>query len=140
MATNDVFKRLVDAGVSFTQMTQQKAEAIVREMQQSGSIRVDDAQATVQELIDRGRESTENLVRVGQREVTLQLEALGVDVKSLEQRVEELAARVGLRPHAPAPHAAPSRAAATPTATPAKEAAPKKAAAKKSTAKKSTAK
>jgi 4-nitrophenyl phosphatase len=94
MTTNDLIKRLIDAGLSFTQMTQAKAEEIVREMQRSGQLRVDEAQSTVQELIDRGRESTENLVQLVQREVTKQLEAFGVDFGDLEKRVEEVAARI----------------------------------------------
>ena len=51
MATNDLIKRLIDAGLSFTQMTQAKAEEIVKDMQEAGQLRVDDAQATVQELM-----------------------------------------------------------------------------------------
>ena len=117
MATNDLFKRLFDAGLSFTQMTQAKAEDIVREMQQSGQLRMDEAQATVQELIEHGRESTENLIRLVQREVGKQLETFGVDLQDLERRVEELAARVGLRPHAPA-RKAPAPAAPAPATKP----------------------
>ena len=51
----------------------------------------------------RGRENTENLVRLVQREVSKQLESMGVDLSDLEARVEELAARVGIRTPAPAP-------------------------------------
>ena len=126
MATNDLIKRLIDAGLSFTQMTQAKAEEIVKDMQDAGQLRVDDAQATVQELVARGRESTENLVRLVQREVTKQLESMGVDMSDLEARVEELAARVGLRSQAPA-----AKAAAPAAAAPAKKAAAKKAPATK---------
>ena len=51
MATNDLIKRLIDAGLTFTRMTQAKAEEIVKDMQEAGQLRVDDAQATVQELM-----------------------------------------------------------------------------------------
>jgi polyhydroxyalkanoate synthesis regulator phasin len=146
MATNDVFKRLFDAGVSFTQMTQAKAEDIVREMQQSGQLRVEDVQSTVQELIDRGRESTENLVHIVQREVSKQLEAFGIDFRDLEKRVEELAARLrNLGPTKKAAAKQPSKKKAAPakkkaaatkkTATSTKKAAKK--ATKKTSAKKS---
>ena len=138
MATNDLIKRLIDAGLSFTQMTQAKAEEIVKDMQDAGQLRVDDAQATVQELMARGRESTENLMRVVQREVTKQLESIGVDLSDLEARVEELAARVGLRSNAPAAKA--TAAAAPAKKAPAKKAAPKKATAKKAAPKKAATK
>jgi polyhydroxyalkanoate synthesis regulator phasin len=126
MATNDVFKRLFDAGLSFTQMTQAKAEDIVREMQQSGQLRVEDVQSTVQELIDRGRESTENLVHIVQREVSKQLEAFGIDFRDLEKRVEELAARLrnlGPTKKAAAKQPSPAKAAAAPAAPAKKKAA-----------------
>ena len=52
LATNDLIKRLIDAGLSFTQMTQAKAEEIVKEMQEAGQVRMEEAQSTVQELVD----------------------------------------------------------------------------------------
>ena len=97
MTSNDLIKRLIDAGLSFTQMSQAKAEEIAKDLQEAGQLRVDEAQATVQELMARGRENTENLMRLVQREVSKQLESMGVDLSDLEARVEDLAARVGIR-------------------------------------------
>ena len=37
MTSNDLIKRLIDAGLSFTQMTQAKAEEIVKDLQEPGS-------------------------------------------------------------------------------------------------------
>ena len=56
MTSNDLIKRLIDAGLSFTQMTQAKAEEIAKDLQEAGQLRVDEAQSTVQELMARGRE------------------------------------------------------------------------------------
>ena len=134
MTNNDLIKRLIDAGLSFTQMSQAKAEEIAKDLQEAGQLRVDEAQATVQELMARGRENTENLVRLVQREVSKQLEAMGVDLSDLEARVEDLAARVGIR--------TPGGGAASATAkkSTAKKATAKKATARKTAAKKTTAK
>jgi polyhydroxyalkanoate synthesis regulator phasin len=83
MATNDLIKRLIDAGLSFTQMTQAKAEEIVKDMQEAGQLRMDEAQSTVQELLTRSRENTENLMRTVQHEVSKQLENMGIDLSDL---------------------------------------------------------
>jgi len=145
MTSNDLIKRLIDAGLSFTQMSQAKAEEIAKDLQEAGQLRVDEAQATVQELVNRGRENTENLMRLVQREVTKQLESMGVDLSDLEARVEDLAARVGIRTPGAAnvTKAWPSKsrpATSTAKTTTAKRAPAKKTTAKKSAAKKTTAK
>ena len=142
VATNDLIKRLIDAGLSFTQMTQAKAEDIVKEMQEAGQLRMEEAQTTMQELIDAGRKNTEEVVRTVQREVAKQLESLGIDLSDLEARVEELARRVGLV-SSTGTKKAPAAASSTKKSTSRKSTAKKstaKTAAKKSTAKKSTAK
>ena len=136
MTSNDLIKRLIDAGLSFTQMSQAKAEEIAKDLQEAGQLRVDEAQATVQDLMARGRENTESLMRLIQREVTKQLESMGVDLSDLEARVEELAARVGIRTGGGSSASAASSA----TSSTAKKSTAKKSTAKKSTAKKSTAK
>jgi polyhydroxyalkanoate synthesis regulator phasin len=137
MTNNDLIKRLIDAGLNFTQMSQAKAEEIAKDLQEAGQLRVDEAQATVQELMSRGRENTENLMRLVQREVGKQLEAMGVDLSDLEARVEDLAARIGIR--TPGGGASSATASSTATKSTAKKSTAKKSTAKKSTAKKSTA-
>jgi len=155
MTTNDLIKRMIDAGLQFTQMTQARAEEIARDLQESGAVRFDEVQSTVSELMERGRDNTEQLLGLIQREVSKQLANFGVDVKDLEARVEELHQRVTRawpskgRPAtstaakaAPAPSASASatskRSTAKKSAT--KKTTAKKAAAKRSTAKKATAK
>jgi len=142
MTSNDLIKRLIDAGLSFTQMSQAKAEEIAKDLQEAGQLRVDEAQATVQELMARGRENTENLMRLVQREVSKQLEAMGVDMSDLEARVEELAARVGIRTPGGGSSAGGTSSATSSTAetSTAKKSTAKKSTAKRSTARKATAK
>ena len=137
MTSNDLIKRLIDAGLSFTQMSQAKAEEIAKDLQEAGQLRVDEAKDTVQDLMARGRENTENLMRLVQREVSKQLESMGVDLSDLESRVEDLAARVGIRTPGGGSSAS---AASTAASSPAKKSTTKKTTAKKTTAKKSTAK
>ena len=135
MASNDLLKRLIDTGMSFTQMTQARAETLVKELVNLGEVSVEEATATVSKLVERGRESSEHLVDLVRAEVTRQLQAFGVVGK--ETPVDT---------PSPAP-AAPAPAAAEPAAAPAAEPAPAKkapaakkaAAAKKAPAKKAPA-
>src|SRR5688500_680863 len=53
MAQSDVLKRYLDAGVAFTQMTRQRAEAIVRDLVKAGEVQSDQAQQVVQDLVER---------------------------------------------------------------------------------------
>jgi len=122
VAENDMINKLMAAGVAFTQMSRTKAEGIVKELVRLGEVQVEEAQATAQHLIDKGRENTEQLVALVRSEVERQLRAMGVRPS-----------RSG-----PAPAAAPTEAAAKKA--PAKKSAAKKSAAKKTPAKKSAAK
>ena len=138
MAQSDNLKRYLDAGMAFTQMTRERAEAIVQEFVDAGEIRRKEAQKRIEELLERSQKNTEELLNLVRREVAEQIRNLGL---------EDLAKRVGVDvPAAPAsksPAATPS----TPkAAAPAKKVAAKKAstakkpAAKKSPAKKATTK
>jgi polyhydroxyalkanoate synthesis regulator phasin len=141
MTTNDLIKRMIDAGLTFTQMTQARAEEIARDLQESGSVRFDEVQSTVQELMERGRENTEQLMSLIQREVSKQLAAFGVDVKDLEARVEELQQRyVRGWPTKARPAKKAATAKAAPVASSVASSTTTKSTAKKSTAKRSTAK
>jgi polyhydroxyalkanoate synthesis regulator phasin len=94
MAQSDQLKRYLDAGIAFTQMTRQRAEAIVRDLVKAGEVQSDQAQQTVQELVDRSRENTERLIEMVRKEMRSQAGALGLatadDIKRLEQRIEAL--------------------------------------------------
>ena len=92
MAQNDLLKRYLDAGVAFTQMTRQRAEAIVRDLVKAGEMQSDQAQQAVQELVDRSRENTERLVEMMRNEMRDQISSLGLatrdDLARLEKRID----------------------------------------------------
>jgi polyhydroxyalkanoate synthesis regulator phasin len=140
MADN-VIKRLVDAGVEFTGLSQSKAEALVRKLVRDGELRRKDAEVAVATLVGRGKDTAEAFVAGVQREISAQLEKLSARVDDVEHRVEELVSTLVARTSGPSPAA--SGSASTTSAAkeaPAKKAPAKKAAAKKAPAKKAAAK
>jgi polyhydroxyalkanoate synthesis regulator phasin len=141
MSGHTLFKRLLDAGMQFTEMTQEQAERIVKELIKSGQARKKDSEKMVEELLSRGREAGGSAVASMQSELTKQLGKIAGRLDDIETRVEELAMKVGVtgKP-APAPAAAPAPVAAPVKKAPAKKAPAKKAAAKKAPAKKAPAK
>ena len=124
MAQNDLLRRYLDAGISFTAMTQARAEAIVKDLVKAGEVQADQAREMASELFERSRRNTDRLVETIRKEVRSQIENLDVvrrnELTRLEQRISSLTGRS--------------------TGSTTKKAAAKKAAAKKSTARKSTAK
>ena len=131
MAQDQLFKRYLDAGLQFSQMTQQRAEALVRDLVRAGEVQAEQAQAVVNELVDRSRRNTERFVEQIRAEVRNQLEVAEVVTKDvatrLQAQVDDLRSQLsGTR--------------ATKKAAPAKAATKKKAAAKKAPAKKAAAK
>jgi polyhydroxyalkanoate synthesis regulator phasin len=129
MATNPQIQKLIDSGQDFTQVTRKRAEAIVRDLVKSGQLRVEDAQAAIEQLTERGRESTERMLAVIRDEVAKQLKAIGVLTKKDLGRLEELVRSTPAAPKKAAAKKAPAK----------KAIAAKKAPAKKAPAKKATA-
>jgi polyhydroxyalkanoate synthesis regulator phasin len=137
MAQNDLLKRYVDAAVSFTAITQARAEALVKDLVRAGEVQADQARDAVTDLLERSRKSSESLLETVRTEVRQQITNLGLasqaDLDRIEQRISSLIDTV----------TGPAKKAATPSKPAAKRAAPaKKAPAKKAPAKKaaSTAK
>jgi polyhydroxyalkanoate synthesis regulator phasin len=63
MAQSNVLKRYLDAGMSFTNLTQSKAEALVKELVKAGEVQTEQAQALVTDLVERSRrKNTEALI------------------------------------------------------------------------------
>jgi heparin binding hemagglutinin HbhA len=120
MAQSDLLKKYLDAGLAFTQMTQSRAEAIVRDLVKAGEVQAEQATQRRNELVERSRQNTEKLVEQMRREVRDQIRSLGL---ATQEDIRSLRAEV----------------AALKRATPAKAAA-KKAPAKKAPAKKAPAK
>ena len=126
-------KRLLDAGVQFSDMSRQQAESLVRNLVKEGEVRRKDAEDLVQSLIERGKETSEHIAATVQKEMSKQMAALTSQFEELERRIEALSQQ--LRGTTPA-----SAKKATAKKAPAKKAPAKKATAKKATAKKATAK
>ena len=127
MAQNELFKRYLDAGIQFSQMTQQRAEALVRDLVKAGEVQAEQTQALVNELVDRSRRNTERLVDQIRTEVRNQLDIAEVVTKDvvarMQSQIDDLRSQLaGQRPGAK------------------KKPAGKKASAKKSAAKKKPAK
>jgi polyhydroxyalkanoate synthesis regulator phasin len=140
MAQNQILKRYLDAGMQFTQMTQQRAEAIVKDLVKAGEVQSEQAQTIVGDIVDRSHKNSERLLEQIRKEVRNQValaEFVTKDVvQRLQSQVEELRAQLpGARPvkKAPVKKAAAKKA-------PAKKAAVKKAVARKAVARKAPAK
>jgi polyhydroxyalkanoate synthesis regulator phasin len=139
MTGSPLLKRLLDTGMHFTEMSQKNAEKVVAEFVKAGQVRRKDADKAVQNLVERGRATTEHVVGLIQAEVSKQLGKFARRLDDVESRVEDVAGNMGL---------AAKKAAAGPSGVakvaakkaPAKKAAAKKAPAKKAAAKKAPAK
>jgi polyhydroxyalkanoate synthesis regulator phasin len=149
VAVNDVFKRLMDAGVGFTQVPKDVAERLAGELSKAGDMRIEEAQRTVQTLVERGRQAGDRVASVVQDEVSRQIGRVIAQLDVIEERLQDLAARVGIGTgsggevvktavKAPAKRAAAKKAPARKAA--AKAAPARKAAAKAAPARKAAAK
>ncbi len=134
MAQNEAIRRYLDTGVQFTQMTQARAEAIVKDLVKAGELQTEQAQAAVSDLLDRSRRNADKFVEQVRKEVRSQVSNLGLatqdDIARLERKIASMSS---------SSRKAPAKKAATRKA-PARKAAAKRTAATKSAAKKSAAK
>jgi polyhydroxyalkanoate synthesis regulator phasin len=130
-------KQLLDSTVSFTQMTRERAEAIVAELVREGQVRTEEYQRNVQELVDRSRESAERFNEMVRAQVVKVLTDLGVVQTAQRAAPQGAPAKEAPARKAPAKKAAAKKAAAQKA--PAKKAPAKKAPAKKAAAKKAAA-
>lgn len=89
MAQNDILKRYLDAGLAFTQLTRERAEAIVQDLVKAGDVRRKEAEQQIEQLMDRSRKNTEDLLGIIRKEVAEQLRAMGLD--ELAKRTAEAA-------------------------------------------------
>ena len=114
------WKRYLDVGVTFSETTRKRAEEFVRDLVKAGEVRQERAQKMVDDLVDRSRKNTEDLLALVRAELKSQVSTLGIatqdDIKRLDSRINQL------------------------TRTPAKKSTARKSTAKKSTARKSAAK
>ena len=139
MPQNDLIKRYVDAAVSFTAITQARAEALVKDLVKAGEVQADQARDAVSDLLERSRKSSENLLDTVRTEVRQQITNLGLasqsDLDRIEQRISSLLDTVTASTKKAS---APAKTTAKKTATKASTTAKKKAPAKRATAKKAS--
>lgn len=90
MAKSDGFKRYVEAGALLGQVTRARAEEIVRELVNAGDLQREQAQRWVDDLVERSRRASEDLVGLIRTEVSAQLTALGLDPDDLAAQAAEL--------------------------------------------------
>jgi polyhydroxyalkanoate synthesis regulator phasin len=148
MTDNDLLKRLLDAGMTFTAMTQARAEDLIRDLVRAGEVQAEQAQSVIDELVDRSRRNSERLIDAVRAEIRQQMANLGLatktDVERLERRVADVSAAQGSRRattrKAPARKATKAAKKSGGRAAGAKKASAKKASAKKASAKKAGAK
>lgn len=138
--SNDGLKRYLEAGAVLGHVTRARAEEIVRELVSAGDVQREQAQRWVDELVERSRRASEELLELVRSEVTNQLGAMGLDPEELARQAADL-----LRHSAEVGRAATSAAADRLSGSPrggGRKASGSRAAAKKSagTAKKRTAK
>jgi polyhydroxyalkanoate synthesis regulator phasin len=136
MAQNEIVKRYLDAGANFTELTQRRAEAIVKDLVKTGEVQAEQAQQAVQDLLDRSRRSTERFLELVRHEVRAQVAGLGLASKKELARLEK---RIDVLRPKPAAKNSPAKK-TTAKKTTAKKTTAKKTTAKKTTAKKTTAK
>ena len=135
----DGFRKYVEAAAVLGRVTRARAEEIVHELVDNGVLQRGQAQEWVDDLVERSRKASEDLVHVIRTEVSRQMTAMGVDRDSLARQVADLvhqSAEAGRRATAGAGATARS----TVKKVTAKTAAAKKAAAKRAPGKKAAAK
>ena len=92
---NEIWKRYLEAGMTFRDMTRKRAEEFVGDLVSAGVVRQERAQKAVDELLDRSRKNTADLVALVQGEIMSQISALGIatsdDIKRLDAKIERLA-------------------------------------------------
>ena len=95
-------------------MTRARAESIVKELIRAGEVQREQRQQRIEELLDRSRKNTEELVNTVRKELTQQLSSLGVatkaDVAKLEKKIDALSKAGGTNSKAPAKKAAAAKA------------------------------
>ncbi|HWE67504.1 MAG TPA: hypothetical protein VG298_12770 [Acidimicrobiales bacterium] len=82
MASNERIKKYLEAGTVLGQVTRARAEEIVKELVNAGDIQRGQAQEWVDNLLDRSRKTSEQVLELVRHEVSSQLSK--IDAPSLE--------------------------------------------------------
>ncbi len=89
MASNERIRKYLDAGTVLGQVSRGRAEEIVRELVNAGDIQRSQAQEWVDNLVERSRKSSEQILELVRREVASQLDR--IDPKFLESIANQVA-------------------------------------------------
>ncbi len=89
MAQNPLIKRYLDAGMAFTQMTQARAEAIVKDLVKAGEVQAAKTEELVNQILERSRKNTDRLLELVRKEVRDQVASLGLATKDDIARLEK---------------------------------------------------
>ena len=118
MAQNDLLKRLLDAGMTFTAMTQARAEDLIRDLVRAGEVQAEQAQGVVDELVDRSRRNSERLIDAVRSEIRQQVANLGLatkdDIDRLERKIADVSSRAPAKKAATVAKGRPTKKAAGP--------------------------
>ena len=139
MAHPNPIRRMLDAGLQLSELTQSNAERIVGELVKAGEVRRKDAEKTVREMLENNREAAERFGVAVRDEVARQLTGMAGRIEQLESLMSQLVPRLtpstsasaGDAPGTSAMSSASSPAPAPAKKAPATKAAPKKQAAAK---------
>lgn len=96
MAANPLLKKMLDAGMQFTEMSQKQAEKLVKEFVKAGHARKKDSDEMVRQIVDRGRNLSEQIVAAVQAELAKQMSKFAGRLDDVEARVEAIATKVGV--------------------------------------------
>src|SRR5499426_1531731 len=96
MAEDDLLRRLLDAGMTFSAMTQARAEALIRDLVKQGEVQAEQAQATIDELVERSRRNSERWIESVKAEIDQEIASLDLatrdDIERLVTRFADVAA------------------------------------------------
>ena len=81
MAEIEIIRRALEAGSDFGQMTQQRADALVKSLVEAGEVQRDQAQKLVTDIVERSRENRERLLATIDREVKNSVGRMGLATK-----------------------------------------------------------
>lgn len=99
----------MDAGLAFTQMTRSRARAIVQDMVRAGELQRDQTQEWVDDLLERSRKNTEQMLELVRKEVREQLASMGLATKDDIARLEARLGGGAAKAAAPAKKALPAK-------------------------------
>lgn len=94
MGQKDILQRSVDVGRDVSQKTQDRVEALLADLVKLSEQQAEQARSALNDLVDRSRTTSEQLVDAVDRELRAQVANLGLatqaDIRRLERKIESL--------------------------------------------------